>query len=171
MIIDRPKKGEYHPFYQKYIDQIDAEDALHYLRVQEKKALDFLKAIPEEKSGFAYADGKWQLREVLGHMIDTERVMAFRALSIARNEKGMLPGFDENDYVAHANFKERSLADLIHEFSTVRKATISLLENMGEIALDRVGQANDATLSFKGVVWIIIGHLEHHLSIIKERYL
>ena len=171
MIISRPKTGEYHPFYQKYIDQIDTDDALGFLKVQEKEVYGFLKSIPAEKAGYAYAEGKWQLREVLGHVMDTERIMAFRALSIARGEKGMLPGFEENDYVANANFKERTWVGMIDEFPIVRQATISLLENVGEKALGNIGQANGTTLSFRGVVWIIVGHCQHHLSIIKERYL
>jgi uncharacterized damage-inducible protein DinB len=130
-----------------------------------------LKQIPEEKAGFAYAEGKWTIIELLGHMLDTERIMAYRALRIARNDSTPLPGFEENDYVANAHFADRSLDSMREEFEYLRKANLFLIKSFNETEFSRVGISNDKPISVKALVFIIAGHLNHHIRILNERYL
>ena len=161
----RPQADEFPVFYKGYIDTVK-DDVLAELEHQIESFTTLLNEIPSEKSGFAYAEGKWTIVELLGHILDTERIMAYRALRIARNDSTPLPGFEENDYVANAHFADRSLSSMAEEFEHLRKAN---LFNENELA--RVGISNDKPISVKALVFIIAGHLNHHIRILKERYL
>jgi uncharacterized damage-inducible protein DinB len=170
-MITAPAKDTYAPYYETYISKIAGRDPL---RLLESLVLDFkvlLSEVPDEKEGFRYADKKWSVKEVVGHMIDTERIMCCRALCIARGEKQGLPGFDENEYVAAANFDKRTLYDLSHEFGFVREATISLFKTLNEEELDRKGTANNNPVTARAILYIITGHHLHHQAVLKERYL
>lgn len=123
------------------------------------------------EADFAYEPGKWTIKQLLGHMNDTERIMAYRALCIARGEQAPLPGFDENDYVRNGYFEERTLAGLLAEHHAIRAATIALLDTLPEAAFSRRGNANGQPVTVAGLAFIIAGHERHHLNIFKERYL
>jgi uncharacterized damage-inducible protein DinB len=166
----RPQADEYPVFYKGYIDTVK-DDVLAELEHQIVSFTTLLKRIPEEKAGFAYAEGKWTIIELLGHMLDTERIMAYRALRIARNDSTPLPGFEENDYVANAHFADRSLDSMREEFEYLRKANLFLIKSFNETEFSRVGISNDKPISVKALVFIIAGHLNHHIRILNERYL
>ena len=168
--IQPPAPGTYAPYYESYIQKISGKNPLSFL---ESQVLDFkalLSEIPDELEGFAYAPGKWTIKEVVAHVIDTERIMAYRALCIARGEIVSLPGFDENEYVRHSEANHRSLYDLGHEFGAVREATISLYKSLSDEALDRQGVANNNPVTARAILYIIAGHQMHHENVIRERY-
>jgi hypothetical protein len=128
-------------------------------------------ALDEEKSGYRYAEGKWTLKELLGHMVDTERIMAYRVLCIARGEKQPLPGFDENAYALHAGYGDRPFADVLAEYRLVRGANLLLFRSLTEPMLRQVGTANGCPISARAMLYVLTGHEKHHLGIIRERYL
>jgi len=168
--MNRPQANEYPVFYKGYIDTVN-EDVLAELEHQIESFQALLKEIPEEKASFAYAEGKWTIIELLGHILDTERIMAYRALRIARNDATPLAGFEENDYVANAHFEDRSLGSMAEEFEHLRKSNLFLIKSLNETELARVGISNEKPISAKALVFIIAGHLNHHMRILKERYL
>ena len=131
----------------------------------------FLLELPEAKWDYAYGPGKWTLKEVLQHIIDTERVFAYRLLRISRGDKTPLPGFDENEYVNMSNARDRDPDALIDEYINVRRSTISLIDSLPNDVLLKMGTASDHPISVRALVYIIAGHEQHHLSIIRERYL
>ena len=168
--MNRPQADEYPVFYKGYIDTV-SDDVLAELECQIGTFQALLKEIPEEKAGFAYAEGKWTIIELIGHILDTERIMAYRALRIARNDSTPLAGFEENDYVANAHFADRSLDSMAEEFEHLRKANLFLIRSLNETELGRAGISNEKPISVKALVFIIAGHLNHHIRILKERYL
>lgn len=157
--------------YQKgYANLVGDRNVLNLL---ESQVLDFkalLSEIPFEMEDHAYAEGKWTIKELVGHIIDTERIMCYRALCIARGETASLPGFDENAYVKNASFKERTLYDLAHEFGTVREGTVSLFKYLKEVELDRKGSANNNPTTPRILLFMIAGHHIHHDRVLRERY-
>lgn len=165
------KFEEYHPYYQPYVDKAEGLGIMADLKEGLRQALAFIRAIPENKHNFRYADGKWSVKEVVQHLIDTERVFAYRALCIARHDKTNLPGFDQDDFVSHSRAANRNMTDLIAEYQAVRMATIALFESFEKDVLTAVGRANNSLLSVRAIAFIIAGHEKHHLQIIKVRYL
>lgn len=168
--MNRPQPGEFGEFYQKYIDTV-SDDVLAELEMQSLDFPEFVRSIPPQKADFAYAEGKWTVKELLGHMLDTERIMAYRALRIARNDKTSLPGFDENEYVANAHFADRTLENLAQEFELLRQANLSLFKSFNDVELARLGTASNFPISTKALLFICAGHLNHHKKILLERYL
>lgn len=168
--MNRPQTDEYPVFYKGYVDTVN-DDVLTELEHQIKSFPALLKEIPEEKASFAYAEGKWTIVELIGHILDTERIMAYRALRIGRNDATPLAGFEENDYVANAHFADRTLGNMAEEFEHLRKANLFLIRSMNETELARVGISNEKPISVKALIFIIAGHLNHHMRILKERYL
>jgi hypothetical protein len=166
----RPQPEEYSSFYQKYIDTV-GDDVLSEASYQLQSFSQYLRSISHDKIDFAYADGKWTIKELLGHVIDTERIMAYRLLRFARNDSTGLAGFDENDYVMNAHFGSREFNDMIEEFEAVRKANLFLFKSLTEEDLQRKGEANNASLSVRALLFIIVGHVKHHQKVIEERYL
>lgn len=164
------KSDEFPSFYAAYVDTVQG-DVMQVLNEQIVSFPAFLDAIPAGRSEYAYAEGKWTIKEVVGHVIDTERIMAYRALRFARNDTKALPGFEQEDYVTNARFKERSLASLAEEFVLVRKANMALFESFNETELTRKGLASDRLISVRAFLYIVAGHLNHHRNIIKDRYL
>ena len=166
----RPQAEEFPHFYKGYVDTV-SENVLTELEQQMESFSALLRSIPAEKASFAYAEGKWTIKELAGHVIDTERIMAYRALRIARNDATPLPGFDENDYVANAHFADRSLESLVDEFAALRKANMYLIRSLNAIEIDRSGISNEKPISVRALIFIMAGHVNHHIRILKERYL
>lgn len=168
----RPGPGEYGAHAADDIARVDGDDAVDALARQAEEVKALLAGLADAHvAGLRYAPGKWTLKEVLGHMIDDERIFAYRALCIARGDARPLASFDENDYVAAANFEQRTLADLLHEYALVRAATIALFASLDEEACLRRGTVTDYTASVRGLAFHIAGHELHHLRTLKERYL
>jgi hypothetical protein len=169
--ITRPDASEYAPYFATYVGKVPAGDVLAVLARQVEDTCALLNGLSAAEAGYRYAPGKWSIREVIGHVADTERIMVYRALCFARGETTMLPGFDENAYVAGASFDARSLADLLDELRTVRMATVSFFANLNEQELHRRGRANNRDYTVRAFPFIIAGHELHHASILRERYL
>ncbi len=166
----KPKPEDYDAIYGGYISLIGDDDIIEVLIEQRKTSEKFLKTFTEKQGNYSYADGKWTLKEVLGHVIDTERIMAYRALAFARGEKQSLPGFEQDDYVAESNFKRRSLDDLINEFITVRESNIILFKSFDEEILNRRGMASESEVTVLALIYIIAGHEKHHMKFLREKY-
>lgn len=158
-------------FYKNYVKQIDESDLLQALRISGHRTLELVHAIPEEKFDYRYAPEKWSIRELLCHMIDAERIFAYRALRFARNDKTPLSGWDENEYAPQANASGRSKSSIAQEMAHVRMSTLDLFESFTPEMLVRKGIANKNELSVVALGFIIAGHETHHCQVIKERYL
>jgi hypothetical protein len=167
----RPQKGDYAEYFNRYISLVEGEDIVEVLENQLQASEKFFSSITEEHGNFAYAEGKWTIKEVIGHVIDTERIMSYRALAFARGEEQALPGFEQDDYVAHGNFVERKLEDLINEYKTLRTSNAALFKSFSEVEFERKGTASGNQVSVIALAFIIAGHELHHLNILKERYL
>lgn len=163
--------GEYAPFYKTYIDTLENVDMLEEFEISLYEFIKFVQEIPMEKHEYRYAEGKWTIKDIIQHLIDAERIFAYRALRIARYDKTPLPGFGENDYAAVANADKRHLKSLLEEFSTVRHASLLLFKSFSQEELKNAGIASNAGISVRALGFIIIGHLKHHQRIFKERYL
>lgn len=166
-----PIEGTYPTYFSKYIATVPEIEIIAAFEAQQKLIDGYFYSIPENKYGFAYAAGKWTLKEVLQHLIDTERIMAYRALCIARKEKQNLLSFEENDYVANSKANNRSWQDLCEEFIAVRKSTFLLFKSFTEEQMQSSGTANSKSITVLALGFIIIGHFFHHKNIIEERYL
>jgi len=166
----RPSEKDYASYYKGYISQIKGDDILNILEKQLNTATKFLNSIPEGKGNYAYAEGKWSVKEVLGHVIDCERIFATRALCIARGEKQSLPGFEQDDYVQEAKFNKRTLKDFIDEFSLVRKSNLVLFKTFSDNELNKRGIASENEITVRAILFIISGHGMHHIEVLKEKY-
>lgn len=164
------KSDEYPASYAPYIDTV-VGSVWDTLTGQIASFPEFIASIPPGKAEFAYAEGKWTIKEVVGHIIDTERIMAYRALRFARNDTKALHSFDEEAFVAGARFNERSLQSLTDEFVLVRKANMMLFETFNEYELSRRGMAGERLVSVRAFLYIVAGHLTYHQHIIRDRYL
>jgi len=171
MISARLNSSEFNPYYEGYINNAANEDILEGLRQNLIKCVEFYSNIQNDKHDYAYAEGKWTVKEVLLHIIDTERIFAYRALRIARNDATPMAGFEQDDYVLNSETTKRSLASLIEEYKTVRAATISLFESISQDGLLNIGTASNSPISARAIGYIITGHENHHNRILEERYL
>lgn len=170
--IEKPLAGEFAPDTIKYIGLLPDDGlVLKHLAHNLKSTSDFILSLPEERLTFRYAEGKWTIKEILAHIIDDERIYAYRTLRFARNDKTELPGFEQDNYAAHSGANERDINDLLNEFATVRQATISLFESFDSPALMRAGIADGKIMSVRAAAYHIAGHEMRHINIIKERYL
>ena len=167
----RPLPNEFPLEYQGYIDLVKTDNILKTLRDQVLNIQATISTIPEVMEDFAYAPGKWTIKEVLGHIIDAERVQGYRAMRYARKDKTELPGYDENMFVANANFNKQTLYGLAHEFAIVREANLALFKVWDEEALDQIGRGNNLDCSVRAILFMIAGHATHHMNVIKEKYL
>ena len=165
-----PEESEYAPFYQGYISLVTETDIISALQDQILEIEKSFAGISDERSAFSYAEGKWSIKELLGHVIDGERVFSYRALRISRNDSTPLASFEENSYVANSNFSETNLADLREEFSLLRKSNVLMFKNFSAEAWSRIGKASDAEISARALAYIMVGHARHHLNILKEKY-
>jgi uncharacterized damage-inducible protein DinB len=171
LFMDPPEAGEFNPYYQKYIERVPSGDFIEVLARQADETLSILRAIPDNAADYAYAEGKWTIKEVVGHVCDAERIFAYRMLRIGRADRTALPGFDENAYTQAGQFGERTFASLTEEFAAVRAATIALVAGMPSEAWLRTGTASDAIVSARALAFIIAGHELHHRAMLMERYL
>ena len=167
----RPASTEYAPYYDRYIARVPEGDVTATLEAQLAETLALLRTIPEERGTHRYGPDKWSIKEVVGHLADSERIFAYRALRVARGDATPLPGFDENAYVRGARFDAIPLADLAAELEAVRRATLALLRGLDDEALGRRGVANDQEITPRALAYIIAGHERHHVGILRERYL
>lgn len=167
----RPQPNEYPLYYQSYLDLVKTDDVIKALKDQVMKVQAVISEIPEEKEGFAYSEGKWTIKEVIGHIIDTERILGYRAMRFARKDKTVLAGFDENAFVKNSNFNKRTLYELGHEFAIVREANIAMFKNFDEEELNQFGNANGIDVSVNAIIFMIAGHAAHHVNVIKTKYL
>jgi hypothetical protein len=166
----RPIQNEYDSYYHRYISLVPEEDVLIALDQQLAETLILLRSLSEQHGTFRYEPDKWSVKEVLGHLIDTERIMSYRALRIARNDRTPIPGFEQDDYVRNGDFDKRSVSNLAREFEQVRRSTISLFRNLEPEAWERKGIANSVEISVRALAFIIAGHELHHKAILKDRY-
>ena len=167
----QPQINEYAPYYQKYIALVPAGDVVATLSRQLEDTLSLLRGLTEAQGDSRYAPGKWSIKELVGHIIDGERIFAHRAFRFARNDQTSLPGFEQDDYVRAGNFDNRRLSDLADEFEQVRRATLCLLRSLDDEAWLRRGKANDTEVSVRALAYILAGHETHHMQIVRERYL
>jgi hypothetical protein len=166
-----PAEGEFAPYYGRYIGQVPSGDVIDTLRSQFRETVALLRGIEPSRTTTGYAPGKWSIRDVVLHMADTERVMGYRALRIARGDTTPLASFDENVFAPMAQANARSMESLMDELEAVRRATIAMLEGFPDDAWGRWGTASDKSVTVRALAWIIAGHERHHMSIIRERYL
>lgn len=169
--MQRPNSSDYKPYQEAYIKTVEGDNILKVLEEQLKNIPEFLKSIPEDKGKYSYAEGKWTVKEVIEHITDTERIFAYRALCIARGEKIVLPGFEQDDYVRGANSNSRKISDLADEYRKVREANLSLFKSFDEEAINMRGNVNDYQITVNAILYVIAGHANHHLNILKEKYL
>ena len=167
--ITKPQPEEHAEYYAKYIKLV-GDDALGALRAQSASTPRLLSGLSEAQAMHRYAPGKWSVKEVVGHLIDGERVFGYRALRVARADTTPLPGFDENAWVPAAHFDSRPMPDLVADYQTVRAATVALFSSFDEEALVRMGTANDQPISVRALAHMIAGHELHHVAILRERY-
>jgi uncharacterized damage-inducible protein DinB len=169
--IPRPTIGEYPPVFESYLSRVPAGDVFPHLARQLEETLALVSGLSDVQAEFRYAAGKWSIKEILGHLMDTERIFVYRALCFARNEAAPLPGFDENAYVEASNFDARSLSSLIEEFRATRAATVAFFAGLPADVLSRRGTANGREYDVKSAAAIIVGHERHHRAVLAERYL
>lgn len=162
---------DFQKYIQRYLDLIPSENWLEELKKAGEKTVSLYSFLTEEQSKYAYAEGKWTLKEVLLHLSDTERVFQYRILAIARGEEKNLPGFDEELYAQNSFANERSLDSLIEEYQLIRNSSLILLETFNPLVLNNIGTANGNQISAETIGKLIVGHNIHHLSVIEERYL
>jgi len=167
----RPNQEEYAPYYHRYIVLVPDGDIIKIMKKQIKELEKFCYGISPRKSLNRYAPDKWSIREVIGHIIDTERIMAYRALSIARNGQNNLPGFDQDEYVKNSNYNDIKLKNMVDEFCAVRTANIYLFKMLSEEVSERKGTTNNNPVSVRALAYIMAGHAAHHMNVIKEKYL
>jgi hypothetical protein len=171
LAIPRPDASEYSPHYETYVTKVPDGNLLTILEDQRQETQDLLAGIPEGRALHRYAPGKWSIKEVVGHVSDSERVFSYRALRFARGDQTPLPGFDEKAYAPAGRFDARPLPDLAAELEAVRHATIALFAGLDSDALARRGPANNKDVSVRALAYIIAGHERHHVGILRERYL
>ena len=169
--IPKPEVGEHDAYFSTYIDRVEEGDLIGDLRSQVGELTELCGDLSEAEGEFRYAPDKWSVKEVLGHLIDTERVFVFRGLWFARGESTALPGFDQDVFVRRADFDQRSVESLVSEFIHLRQSTIDLLASFRQAEWRRSGISNEASLSVRAIGYILLGHVVHHLEILRERYL
>lgn len=168
--IPRPAADEHVAYYGQYISKVPDGDLISTLRDQLVDTVKLLGGLSEEQGDYAYAPGKWSVKQVIGHIIDAERIFVYRALRIARHDTTNLPGFDENAFVDNANFPKRTLADLLEELQVVRAATIAFIKNVDPSDLERRGSSNGNPITVRALLYIVAGHERHHAALFRERY-
>ena len=169
--IPKPEPGEYAPYAVMYIDLVpDDGRVLDHLREGFTTLKELVLSLPEEKLAHPYAPGKWTIKDILVHLIDDERVYAYRALRFARGDDKELPGFEQDDYAASARANERDLASILEEYEAVRRSTVALYESFDESVYTHAGTADGTRMSVRALIYHIAGHERHHLKVIRERY-
>jgi uncharacterized damage-inducible protein DinB len=171
MNVNQLPVNEYSEFVATYIKALDDIDLVEELEISLHDFIKFVQNIPMDKFDYRYADGKWTIKDIIQHIIDSERIFGYRALRISRNDKTPLPGFDENDYVENTNANRRSIQELLTEFSAVRHSNLLLFKSFSDEQLKRLGIASNHTISVRAIGFLMIGHQKHHQRVFAERYL
>ncbi|HYH05963.1 MAG TPA: DinB family protein [Thermoanaerobaculia bacterium] len=166
----RPSPAEYAAPHQGYVELVPEEEILPAIEAQSTDTQKLLATLDETRGLYRYGDAKWSVKEVLGHIADSERILSYRALAIARGETQPLPGYDEDEYVRTASFDSWKLGDLSEYYALVRRATIVFFRNLPEEAWMRSGTANGFPVTVRGLAWVIVGHERHHLKVLRDRY-
>ena len=167
----RPVVGDYAPYYDKYVATVPDGDIVGTLRAQRDETVRLVRGLDDARLRHRYAPGKWSVAEVLGHVIDTERVFTYRAVAFARGDRTPLPSMDQDVWSAGSNADQRPVASLLEEYQAVRAATIALFASLDDQAFARDGLASDNRVTVRGLAWITAGHERHHMKILRERYL
>jgi hypothetical protein len=162
---------EYAPYYEGYVNQVSESDIMPVLRTQMDELDVLLEHVAPPQETYRYAEGKWSIREIVGHLIDGERVFGYRLFCIARGEQQNLPGFDQNDYMMTAPYDRIDLEDLLSELRLIRLGNIAMLRTLNEEAWSRVGNANSNQVTVRALAFIMAGHVRHHMNVLRERYL
>lgn len=168
--MSRPGPDEYAGFFARYVDSVPDGDIVSQLESQGSATQQLLASIGEERAAYRYAPDKWSIKQVVGHITDSERVFAYRLLAIARGEAQSLPGFDENEYMANVNFDKQTLAELAEGLAATRRATLALVRGLDDEAWTRRGVANNNPVTVRAMAWVTAGHERHHLNVLRERY-
>jgi DinB superfamily len=168
--IGRPQPGEYAPYYDRYISLVQGDNILEILDDERRQFVLMMSGRSEDDGNFRYAAGKWTVKELIGHINDTERIFAYRILRIARGDQTPIEGFEQDDYVRNADFNSRSLEEMVEDYIAVRRATLSLLRNLSPEAWTRKGIANNNEVTVRAIAYTLAGHDLHHRRILEERY-
>ncbi len=168
--MDRPEANEFAEYYNNYISKIDGNGVMPILENQPDELRSVISTLPEEKGTFAYDEGKWTIKEVLSHLIDGERIFAYRILRISRGDETPIEGFEQEGYIENSNANNRSFAELLDEFELQRKSNLLLLKNIDDTGSRRMGTASGYPISVRALAYISAGHVRHHMGILKERY-
>ena len=168
-MISRPADNEYAPFYANYISKVPNGDVLNFMELQPDEFYGLINDLTDEQAMQPTAPGKWSVKQVLGHLCDTERIMGYRALRFARADKTEIEGFEQDDFVAAANSNARSATELLAELKSVRGATLSLLESLTAAEAERSGVANGKSISVRALAYVIAGHAQHHLELMRKQ--
>ncbi|MFN8145489.1 MAG: DinB family protein [Bacteroidia bacterium] len=171
MNIPAPKKEELSNYYQSYLGYLTEQNLLDALNSQSNVTSKFISGLTEEQANYAYAPGKWSIKEVIGHLCDTERILVYRALRIARKDLTPIEGFDENWYIPNSNYSLRSLSGIFKEWQAIRLATQAFFSNIDASMAEYSGTANSTPVTVKALLYFIIVHERHHLKVLQERYL
>lgn len=171
MILGRPDVSEYNVRYSRYIDLVPESDLCAAMSQQIEETKAFVGGIPESMADFRYATGKWTIREVVGHVLDTERIFGYRLLCIARGDTAKLEGADQDLYVRNASFNRFKIEELLEEFALVRGSNVILIRHLLAEAWDRVGSVSGNSISVRAIGYLMVGHERHHLGIIQSKYL
>ena len=169
--MSRPEPSEYDPYYQKYIDLVPEQEILSPLENQMDELSELIRPVSEDRGAFAYDDGKWTTKELLSHLIDGERIFAYRVFRIARGDKTPIEGFEQDGYIENSHANRRSFAELIEEFTLLREANLMFFSNLDDDDWGRTGTANNVGITVRSLAWIMVGHIRHHMAILRSRYL
>ena len=169
--MNRPAENEYLSYYNNYIKLVPQGNIVALMEKQNTQFCEYLAQVSEEKAGYRYAEGKWSLKEVIGHLIDVELIFLYRALRVSRNDQTLIPGFEQDDYVANGNYDEQDLSSLVEQFFHVRRSSVSLFKSFKDAMWTNTGNANGHTISTRAIAFIMVGHVIHHMQIIQKRYL
>lgn len=170
-MINRPEKTEYAEYYDRYVSLVEEDDIIAALEKQQADLRDLFHRMTEEKSLYAYAENKWTIKEVIGHLTDGERIFAYRALRISRADYTPIEGFEQDGYIENSNFNNTPLTQLTEELLLNRQANLIFFKNLTDEAWLRVGTASDNPVSVRALAYMMVGHISHHLKILNERYL
>jgi hypothetical protein len=168
--MERPEKSEYDAYYERYVSKVSEGDIVETLEKQPEELKDLFANVGEDRGTFAYEEGKWSLKESLSHLIDGERIFAYRMLRISRADQTPIEGFEQDGYIEYSNANNRCFAELLDEFELLRKANLLLIKNLSDDASKRLGTASGFGISVRGLVYIMAGHVRHHQAIFKEKY-
>ena len=166
----RPESNEYAPYYGRYVDLVTENEVVAAMEKQAGETAKILGGIDEKRAAYRYAPDKWSIKEMVGHLADTERVFSYRALSFARDDKNALPGFEQDDWMKTSYFDRLPFADLRDNFAAVRRASVLLFRNLPEEAWDRRGTASGNPVSVRALPYMMVGHERHHLRVLREKY-